>query len=252
MLRRRRQVSGRWTEKSSGGNHSLPTFMNNPQYRLELTPPPSTSSDAFVDLVVSVETEKEVPINVKLVRMHGERVFELVVACVPVTFGWLTDERDSLEERDVVAGTATYCYGRDSLHVDDLRSPFSPSLSILQGTDMTIFSSGTVHHCCIFFRGWDRGHFFRRRPKFCSAQSLPDTTRRSRSLCSDAARCMVSSFLLLTGRIRLTRSFLADRTEGTDGGSADLTRNPRFVISPVKQTTEVKFVCSHSPLSIQD
>ncbi|EPQ32386.1 uncharacterized protein PFL1_00582 [Pseudozyma flocculosa PF-1] len=40
------KVSGSWSGRSAGGNVTHPTFMNNPQYAITISPPPSSSSSS--------------------------------------------------------------------------------------------------------------------------------------------------------------------------------------------------------------
>ncbi|KAI5480067.1 calcium-dependent cysteine-type endopeptidase [Pseudohyphozyma bogoriensis] len=115
------KLAGRWTERSAGGNHTCPTFMNNPQYRVVLSAAVGGTADALADLNVVCEAEKEMPVNVKLVRMRGERVSEF-------------------EERDLVAGAAKYSYGRDSCDATGLRiAPYTLLVSSFSPRDEGAF-----------------------------------------------------------------------------------------------------------------
>ncbi|KAL8283191.1 hypothetical protein RQP46_005969 [Phenoliferia psychrophenolica] len=95
------EVSGKWLERSAGGNHSTATFMNNPQYRIVLSPVPG-KPNLLGQLNATCESSQDLPVNVKLIRARGERVTDF-------------------EERDVLAGTAKYSYGLDMVHCDGLR-----------------------------------------------------------------------------------------------------------------------------------
>ncbi|KAK4332153.1 hypothetical protein RTBOTA2_000306 [Rhodotorula toruloides] len=87
-------IRGAWTTSTAGGNHTCHTFLNNPQYSLKLSPPPG-SSTRTAELHVVAETDKDSPINARVVFGKGERI-------------------DRLEDRDLLAGDASYSYGRSS------------------------------------------------------------------------------------------------------------------------------------------
>ncbi|GAA5838368.1 hypothetical protein JCM9279_003224 [Rhodotorula babjevae] len=94
------KTSGSWTTATAGGNHTCATFLHNPQYCVTLKPP-SSPPGAKATLEVVGETDKDSPINVKLLFRGGARVAEF-------------------ESRDVVAGGSTYAHGRTSFSSRDL------------------------------------------------------------------------------------------------------------------------------------
>ncbi|GAA5834962.1 hypothetical protein JCM11251_002073 [Rhodosporidiobolus azoricus] len=104
-------IQGAWTGPSAGGNHTCHTFLNNPQYCVRLTVPPGTSPEAAVaarlkgELSVTSETGKDSPINIKLIMADGKRVGDF-------------------NDRDVLAGSSTYNYGRDALRKTGLSPGF--------------------------------------------------------------------------------------------------------------------------------
>ena len=71
------QINGKWLERSAGGNHSLPTWMDNPQYRLTLNPIPSRPH-VLGELSVVCQTSRETCSNVRVIRAAGKRVDELI------------------------------------------------------------------------------------------------------------------------------------------------------------------------------
>ncbi|KAF8523246.1 cysteine proteinase [Gautieria morchelliformis] len=88
-------VTGSLTSRSSGGNHTYPTFMTNPQYRLQLRPNltgEGSNENDRTQVCISVKGPKELPLNVKIIWSNGQRVTELI-------------------EGDVVADTGAYSYG---------------------------------------------------------------------------------------------------------------------------------------------
>ena len=71
------RVSGALTAKTSGGNHTLSTYMLNPQYRLRV--PPSTTQQgpsATTRIEVALHAPRDVPVNATAIWGRGERVFE--------------------------------------------------------------------------------------------------------------------------------------------------------------------------------
>lgn len=69
----RDQIAGAWTATTAGGNHTCHAFYRNPQYLVKLAPPTSrTEGQRRIEVVA--ETDKETPINVRLLYANGERV----------------------------------------------------------------------------------------------------------------------------------------------------------------------------------
>ncbi|GJJ08430.1 hypothetical protein Clacol_002646 [Clathrus columnatus] len=60
--------------RTSGGNHTYPTFMNNPQYRLTIHPKGSINNNAPTSLYFSVQGSKDLALNVKIAWSGGERL----------------------------------------------------------------------------------------------------------------------------------------------------------------------------------
>ncbi|KAG8750128.1 cysteine protease [Ceratobasidium sp. 428] len=84
-------LSGAFTTKTAGGNASLPTFMNNPQYRVCIGGGGSrntgSSSSARVPIKITAEGARTLPLNVKLVWSGGERVSDVVVGDIAIDSG---------------------------------------------------------------------------------------------------------------------------------------------------------------------
>ncbi|CAG8715755.1 6190_t:CDS:2, partial [Racocetra persica] len=68
------QVVGKWTTQTAGGNPSEITYLNNPQYRLSITPPSCISSMEKIRIQLMLKGPKEYAIHVKLVRGNGKRI----------------------------------------------------------------------------------------------------------------------------------------------------------------------------------
>ncbi|KWU46727.1 cysteine proteinase [Rhodotorula sp. JG-1b] len=94
------EVGGAWTATTAGGNHTCHTFYRNPQYLLKLDAPISPGAEQQ-RIEVLAETDKETPINVRLLYADGKRV-------------------DHFANRDVLAGESTYNYGRASCARDEV------------------------------------------------------------------------------------------------------------------------------------
>lgn len=94
------EVGGAWTPTTAGGNHTCHTFYRNPQYLLKLGAPISPGAEPQ-RIEVLAETDKETPINVRLLFADGRRV-------------------DHFANRDILAGESTYNYGRASCARDGL------------------------------------------------------------------------------------------------------------------------------------
>ncbi|TNY20273.1 hypothetical protein DMC30DRAFT_447194 [Rhodotorula diobovata] len=95
------KATGSWTASTAGGNHTCHTFLTNPQYSLTIKSHPGAPAAAKASLEVVGETDKNSPINVKLLFRGGARVADF-------------------ESRDVIAGGSTYAHGRTSCTARDL------------------------------------------------------------------------------------------------------------------------------------
>lgn len=75
----RLQVTGALTSRSSGGNHTYPTFMTNPQYRLQLRPNltgEGSNENDRTPVFISAKGPRDLPLNVKVIWSNGQRVTE--------------------------------------------------------------------------------------------------------------------------------------------------------------------------------
>lgn len=73
------QFTGSLTSRSSGGNHTYPTFMTNPQYRLQLRPNLTGEGSDKNDrtrVCISAKGPRDLPLNVKVIWSDGQRVTE--------------------------------------------------------------------------------------------------------------------------------------------------------------------------------
>ncbi|PPR00890.1 hypothetical protein CVT24_000375 [Panaeolus cyanescens] len=86
------KVEGMFTFKNAGGNCTYPTFMANPQYRLSIHSPTNNPSVGKALITLSLQSSKDVPVNVAMVWSQGQRLSEL-------------------SERDLVATSGAYNYG---------------------------------------------------------------------------------------------------------------------------------------------
>ncbi|GAA5915726.1 hypothetical protein JCM5296_004368 [Sporobolomyces johnsonii] len=184
-------LQGAWSGLTAGGNHTCSTFLYNPQYRITLSSPPGRPN-ATGELEAFAETSKDSPINVKLLYNGGKRVADF-------------------EDRDVLAGAATYSYGRDSCHASEVKT----------GSYTLIVSSFQPIHEASF-----------------------DLVVRS-SLPVQAAP------IPSEGAGMFSRSVSGSWSEGLDGGSNDPLRNPTFKLDLTKPTgVKIRLQTPEGPLPI--
>ncbi|KAI6131262.1 hypothetical protein EDD17DRAFT_1466405, partial [Pisolithus thermaeus] len=88
------QVEGAFTTKNSGGNHSYPTYMLNPQWHLRILEQETISKavSPVATVIVTAQGARDVPLNLTAVWSSGERVIEIA-------------------QREVVATSGAYAYG---------------------------------------------------------------------------------------------------------------------------------------------
>jgi len=107
-----KEVEGQWSPKTSGGNHALASYSNNPMWRITIeegTQGATRDESArakfkacltTIDPNGGLDTRK--PVNIKLIRSGGDgRVYDV-------------------ERRDVVADSGSYTLGRAQLHANGL------------------------------------------------------------------------------------------------------------------------------------
>ncbi|QRV98316.1 calpain family cysteine protease [Ceratobasidium sp. AG-Ba] len=84
-------VNGTFTTKTAGGNPSLPTFMNNPQYRVSVgeggVKDARSCKSGRIPIKLTVEGPRTIALNVKLVWSGGQRVSDVVAGDIVVDSG---------------------------------------------------------------------------------------------------------------------------------------------------------------------
>lgn len=70
------KVKGSLTSKNAGGNHTHPTFMINPQYHLRILPSRPATAKTRERTTLSIETNRDIPVQVLVCWSQGERVNE--------------------------------------------------------------------------------------------------------------------------------------------------------------------------------
>lgn len=109
-----RQIEGQWTPNTSGGNHALPTYANNPMWRITIEEAESAvASDRlkrvkFRARLTTINAngglDARKPVNIKLVRSGGDgRVYDV-------------------ERRDLMADSGNYTLGRAELCANSILS----------------------------------------------------------------------------------------------------------------------------------
>ncbi|PWN53961.1 hypothetical protein IE53DRAFT_383488 [Violaceomyces palustris] len=105
----RERVTGAWSGRSAGGNITYPTFMHNPQFKINI-PPPSAAPAANLNastILLLLESSKELPVQVSLVWSGGERISTCVEGDVVVTSGMYNHGLAVCERSGLKAGTYT-------------------------------------------------------------------------------------------------------------------------------------------------
>ncbi|KAL1694472.1 hypothetical protein GGG16DRAFT_122519 [Schizophyllum commune] len=82
--------ASRFMAKNSGGNANYLTFMINPQYHLKLYPPKRGEARAQSSVLISLQTSREVPVNVAVAWSQGERVYQLLETNIAASSGAYT------------------------------------------------------------------------------------------------------------------------------------------------------------------
>ncbi|KAI9277707.1 hypothetical protein BC943DRAFT_332639 [Umbelopsis sp. AD052] len=95
------KISGRWTDQSSGGNASNASFMNNPQWKLTIPPPPESNGQQKCGIIIMLEAPKTFAIHLLLVE-GGKRVA-------------------SFSPREVVSQTNSYQHGFCCCELRDIK-----------------------------------------------------------------------------------------------------------------------------------
>ncbi|KAG0708685.1 hypothetical protein DFH29DRAFT_891533 [Suillus ampliporus] len=85
-----RKIEGMLTNKTAGGNCTLPTYMVNPQYHLRLHN--TSSSTSKNQVILTAHSTRDISLNVTAVWSQGERISELT-------------------QKEVVAHSGPYTYG---------------------------------------------------------------------------------------------------------------------------------------------
>ncbi|GAA5907979.1 Rim13p [Sporobolomyces salmoneus] len=184
-------VQGLWDGSTAGGNHTRSTFIYNPQYRITISPLSGRSS-ATCDVEIYARTSKETPINAKLLVSGGQRIGDY-------------------ENRDVLAGSASYAYGRAISHVRNLKP----------GSYTLVVSSFQPRHEDTF--------------ELALQSSLPvQVTPIPPEGAGMYSRCVTGAW-----------------SEDSDGGSRNLKRNPIYKLTFSRPTTiKVRLQTPERPLPI--
>ncbi|KAG6832081.1 hypothetical protein H0H87_002909 [Tephrocybe sp. NHM501043] len=88
-----RKLYGILTNKNAGGNCTHPTFMLNPQYHLRIHPQrrvASTLETKKAKVALTLESNRDTPVNISLVYSQGRRIDELVEKELTVSSGAYT------------------------------------------------------------------------------------------------------------------------------------------------------------------
>ncbi|KAJ3709385.1 hypothetical protein C8R42DRAFT_693068 [Lentinula raphanica] len=85
-----RTIEDNLTSKNSGGNHTYPTFMINPQYHLRIHPSKQAQPRIAKRTTLIVETSKDLPVQVMVCWSQGKRIHEPAQKSIAATSGSYT------------------------------------------------------------------------------------------------------------------------------------------------------------------
>ncbi|KAF8150612.1 hypothetical protein B0H34DRAFT_801552 [Crassisporium funariophilum] len=125
------KVEGTLTSKNAGGNYTYPTFMVNPQYHLVIHPPNARLQNTVngrtekAKATLTLQTSKDMPVNVAVVWSQGQRVAELAEKELAATSGAysyglarVTEELSVGEYTVVASAFEPHHMGPFSLNID--------------------------------------------------------------------------------------------------------------------------------------
>ncbi|CAG8611819.1 6340_t:CDS:10 [Cetraspora pellucida] len=100
-----KQVVGKWTTHTAGGNPSEITYLNNPQYRLSITPPSCTSPTDKLRIQLMLKGPKKYAMHVKLVRGNGRRITsvlakDILIQSIGYRYGFCYCEMEDIRPGD--------------------------------------------------------------------------------------------------------------------------------------------------------
>ncbi|KAJ3824781.1 hypothetical protein F5880DRAFT_1479544, partial [Lentinula raphanica] len=105
-----RTIEDNLTSKNSGGNHTYPTFMINPQYHLRIHTSKHAQARIAKRTTLIVETSKDLPVQVMVCWSQGKRIHEPAQKSIAATSGSYTHGLARLTAqlaRNVIAGDYT-------------------------------------------------------------------------------------------------------------------------------------------------
>jgi len=119
------KVDGDFTDRSAGGSHLNPTYIDNPQYKIEISAVPYKGSGqtAIVRLNLS-SNDASMPLGIEMARSDGKRVTESVAEMLRMAhplakFAVDTQRR---EARNILAGSDGYRRGTTQIEIEKVSS----------------------------------------------------------------------------------------------------------------------------------
>ncbi|CAG8447833.1 5671_t:CDS:10 [Dentiscutata erythropus] len=97
-----KQVVGKWTTETAGGNPNEITYLNNPQYRLSMDPQSCKSPEDKLRIQLMLEGPKKYAMHVKLVWGNGKRITSVLA-------------------KDILVQSTGYNYGFCYCEMEDIR-----------------------------------------------------------------------------------------------------------------------------------
>ncbi|KAF0458642.1 cysteine proteinase [Gigaspora margarita] len=129
-----KQVNGRWTEQTAGGNPNDITYLNNPQYRLSIAPSSCVSPGDKLRIHLMLEGPKEYAMHVKLVWGKGKRITsvlakDILVQSAGYHLGFCYCEMEDIRPGDYTIVVSTLEPGLIGDYILTIASNFNFSLT---------------------------------------------------------------------------------------------------------------------------
>ncbi|RIB09022.1 hypothetical protein C2G38_2044669 [Gigaspora rosea] len=129
-----KQVKGRWTAQTAGGNPDDITYLNNPQYRISIAPSSCISPGDKLRIHLMLEGPKEYAMHVNLVWGKGKRITsvlakDILVESAGYHFGFCYCEMEDIRPGDYTIVVSTLEPGLIGDYILTVASNFNFSLT---------------------------------------------------------------------------------------------------------------------------
>ncbi|CAB4384739.1 unnamed protein product [Rhizophagus irregularis] len=108
-----KHISGKWTNQTAGGNPSNITYLNNPEYRVSISPPVSNSPSDKPRVLLMLEGPKKFAMDVRMIWSNGKRIASLTTKDILMKSsgyrnGFCYCEKDDIKPGDYTIIVSTY------------------------------------------------------------------------------------------------------------------------------------------------